>query len=135
MLYERVTVEQAVFRRGQIETDENNTETNATVFDLLNVFQKILSRHVEEVQMEIHREEISLAEMIRDLKKRIFGAQELNLLEFFAEIRTRRELVTAFIAVLEIVRTESVKLTQSHDFRRNHLQKNINQRNKVNNSG
>lgn len=116
MLYERNTIEQAVFRRGAIETDTNNTETNATVFDLLNVFQKILSRHKEEVQMEIHREEVSLAEMIRNLKRRIFAATELNLLKFFEEIETRRELVTAFIAVLEIVRTESVKLTQSQTF-------------------
>ncbi len=116
MLHERVTIEQAVFRRGQIETDENNTETSATVFDLLTVFQKILSRHVEEVQMEIHREEISLAEMLKNLRRRIYEAKELNLLEFFAEMHTRRELVTAFIAVLEIVRTEGVKLTQNATF-------------------
>ena len=116
MLYERVTVEQAVFRRGTIESDANNTETNANGFDLLSVFQKILSRHVEEVQMEIHREEISLAEMIKSLRKRIFETEELNLLKFFAEMNTRRELVTAFLAVLEIVRTESVKLTQNATF-------------------
>lgn len=116
MLYERSTIEQAVFRRGQIETDENNSETNATVFDLLSVFQKILSRHKEEVQMEIHREEISLAEMLKNLRRRIYETKELNLLTFFAEMHTRRELVTAFIAVLEIVRTESVKLTQTVTF-------------------
>ena len=123
MLYEKITVEQAVFRRGTIETDANNTETNANVFDLLNVFQKILSRHVEEVQMEIHREEVSLADMIKDLKRRIFAANELNLLDFFAAMHTRRELVTAFIAVLEIVRTESVKLTQDATFGEITLQK------------
>jgi len=123
MLYERNTIEQAVFRRGAIESDENNTETNASVFDLLNIFQKILSRHKEEVQMEIHREEVSLSEMIRNLKKQIFAVKELNLLKFFEEIETRRELVTAFIAVLEIVRTESVKLTQSATFGEIILQK------------
>ncbi len=116
MLYEKNTIEQAVFRRGAIESDENNAETSATVFDLLNVFQKILARHKEEVQMEIHREEISLTEMIKNLKKRIFAVKELNLLKFFEEMHTRRELVTAFIAVLEIVRIESVKLTQSATF-------------------
>jgi segregation and condensation protein A len=56
MLYERVTIEQAVFARGCIESDENNLETNATVFDLITVFQKILARHKEEIQMEIERE-------------------------------------------------------------------------------
>ena len=116
MLYERTTVEQAVFARGKLETDENNSETNASVFDLLSVFQKILARHKEEVQMEIEREEISLADMIKTLRKRIFDGKELNLLQFFEEMHTRRELVTAFIAVLEIVRTESVKLMQTATF-------------------
>lgn len=116
MLYERSTVEQAVFRRGQIESDENNSEVNATVFDLFAVFEKIVARRKEVVQMEIKREEMSLAEMIRNLKRRIFAAGRLNLLEFFEAIQTRGELVLAFIAVLEIVRTESVELVQSRTF-------------------
>lgn len=116
MLYERVTVEQAVFTRGCIESDENNTETNASVFDLLTVFQKILARHKEEVQMEIEREEMSLAEMLKQIKARIFAVREINLIEIFREMRTRQELVLAFIAVLELVRTESVKLLQTETF-------------------
>lgn len=116
MLHERSTIEQAVFKRGPIESDENNAETDATVFDLLTVFQKIAERHANEVKMEIEREEISLADMIKTLKRRIFEAGELSLLKFFEEMASHRELVTAFIAVLEIVRTESVKLVQKQTF-------------------
>ena len=116
MLYERTTVEEAIFERGQIESDENNAEISATVFDLITVFQKILARQKEEIQMEIHREEISLADMIRNLKRRIFQDSEVSLLNFFGEMHTKRELVTAFMAVLEIVRTESVKLLQKTTF-------------------
>ena len=72
MLYERSTVEQAVFSRGQIETDENNLEVNATVFDLLTVFQKIVDRHKEEIKLEIEREEITLAEMLKNLRNTHF---------------------------------------------------------------
>lgn len=116
MLYERSTVEQAVFTRGEIESDEHNAEINATVFDILTVFQKIVARHKDVVQMEIHREEVSLADMIKMLKKRIFDEAELSVLVFFEEMRSKRELVTAFVAVLEIVRTEGVKLVQSKTF-------------------
>ena len=116
MLYERSTVEQAVFTRGQIESDENNAEVNATVFDLLTVFQKIMARHKEEVQMEIQREEMSLSEMIKTLKKRILFAKELYLSKFLLELKSKQELVLAFIAVLEIVRTESIKLLQEKVF-------------------
>jgi segregation and condensation protein A len=116
MLYEKTTLEQAVFPRGKIESDDANAEIDASVFDLLTVFQKIVARHADEVKMEIHREEISLADMIKDLKRRIFDVGELSLLTFFEEMHTKRELVTAFIAVLEIVRTESVKLIQKKTF-------------------
>jgi segregation and condensation protein A len=116
MLYERSTIEQAVFTRGPIESDDNNNEISATVFDLLTVFQKIAARHAEDVKMEIEREEISLADMIKTLKRRIFESGEISLLTFFEEMHTRRELVTAFVAVLEIVRTETVKLIQSTTF-------------------
>jgi segregation and condensation protein A len=115
MLYERATVEQAVFARGPIESDDN-TEVDASVFDILTIFQKIVARHVDEVKMEIEREEISLADMLKTLKRRLFEEKEISLLKFFEEMHSKRELVTAFIAVLEIVRTESVKLMQKVTF-------------------
>jgi len=116
ILHERATVEQAIFTRGPIESDDNNAEINATVFDLLTVFQKIVARHVDEIKMEIEREEISLADMMRALKSRIFEYGEVSMLSFFEEMHSKRELVTAFIAVLEIVRTEGVKLLQTATF-------------------
>ncbi len=116
MLYERTTIEQAVFGRGKIESDDANAEINASVFDIITVFQKILLRHRDEIKMEIAREEISLSDMIKTLRRRILEELELNIQTFFEEMQSRRELVTAFIAVLEIVRTDSVKLTQKKTF-------------------
>lgn len=116
MLHERSEIEQATFTRGTIESDESNAEVDATVFDLLTVFQKIAARHLDEVKMEIEREEISLADMIRGLRTRIFELGEVSLLAFFEEMHSKRELVTAFIAVLEIVRTEQVKMMQKVTF-------------------
>ena len=116
MLWSRATVEQAVFTRGEIESDENNMEVSATIFDLFEKFQKIVERHKEEVQMEIQREEVSLAETIANMKSLLKRDKKLNVLEIFRKIRTRNELVTTFVAVLEIVRTESVKLMQKKTF-------------------
>ena len=116
MLWSRATVEQAVFTRGPIESDDNNLEISATIFDLFQKFQKIVDRHKDEIQMEIKREEMTLAEMIDNMKMRLEAEKSLNLLEIFKQMKTRHELVLAFIAVLEIVRTESVKLIQEKTF-------------------
>src|SRR4051812_25597749 len=116
MLWSRATVEQAVFRRAELETDKNNPEVSAGVFGLLKVFQQILDRHKEEVLMEIEREEISMAEMLGRLRNMVMSTGELNLRVFFERARTRRELVLAFLSVLELVRTSEVKLFQNETF-------------------
>ena len=116
MLWSRATVEQAVFQRAEIETDKNNPEVAVGVFDLLKVFQKILARHKEEVLMEIEREEMSMAEMLERLRNMVMSSGELNLAVFFGRARTRRELVLAFLSVLELVRTSEVKLFQRETF-------------------
>jgi segregation and condensation protein A len=116
MLWSRATVEQAVFKRAEIETDKNNPEVAAGVFDLLKVFQEILTRHKEEVLLEIQREEISMAEMLERLRNMVMSAGDLNLRVFFERAQSRRELVLAFLSVLELVRTSEVKLFQSETF-------------------
>ncbi len=116
MLWSRATVEQAIFTRGEIESDDNNMEVSATIFDLFEKFQKIVDRHKEEIQIEIEREEITLADMIASMKKRLKEQTELNVLEIFRQLKTKNELVLAFIAILEIVRTETVNLIQKKTF-------------------
>src|SRR5882724_635662 len=51
MLWSRATVERAVFKRAELETDKNNPEVAVGLFDLLKVFQDILARHKEEVML------------------------------------------------------------------------------------
>ncbi|HYO63685.1 MAG TPA: segregation/condensation protein A [Pyrinomonadaceae bacterium] len=116
MLWSRATVEQAVFTRAPLETDKNNPEVSAGVFDLLRVFQEILARKKEEVLMEIERDEMTMAEMLERLRNMIRSAGELNLRRFFEQTRSRRELVLAFLSVLEIVRTTEIVLIQSKTF-------------------
>jgi segregation and condensation protein A len=116
MLWSRATVERAVFKRAEIETDKNNPEVTVGLFDLLKVFQEILTRHKEEVLMEIEREEVSMAEMLERLRNMVMSAGEVNLRVFFEQARSRRELVVAFLSVLELVRTTDVTLVQNQTF-------------------
>jgi segregation and condensation protein A len=116
MLWSRSTVEQAVYIRAPIETDKANPEVSAGVFDLLKVFQEILARKKQEVMMEIERDEISMTEMLERLRNMILSAGELNLRHFFERAGTRRELVLAFLSVLEIVRASEIVLVQETTF-------------------
>jgi segregation and condensation protein A len=116
MLWSRATVEHAVYTRAPLETDKENPEVSAGAFDLLRVFQQILARKKEEVLLEIERDEVTMAEMIERLRNMIFSAGELNMRVFFERVETRRELVLAFLSVLELVRTTEIRLFQRQTF-------------------
>lgn len=116
MLWERNTIEQSIFPRGKTESDAASPEVNVGMFDLLQTFQKILSRRKAEFELEIRREETTLAQMLANLKTEIFKRESLNLTDFLARTRTRRELVLAFLAVLELVKTAEIKLAQTEIF-------------------
>lgn len=116
MLWSRATVEHAVYTRAPLETDKDNPEVSAGAFDLLRVFQQIIARRKEEVLMEIERDEVTMAEMLERLRNMIFSAGELNMREFFERAESRRELVLAFLSVLELVRTTEIRLFQRQTF-------------------
>ena len=116
MLWSRATVEAATFTRAPLETDKQNPEISAGVFDLLKVFQEILARRKEEVLMEIERDEMTMTEMLERLRNMILSASELNLRTFFERASSRRELVLAFLSVLELVRATEIKLFQKQAF-------------------
>jgi segregation and condensation protein A len=116
MLWTRATVEQAIFRRGKLETDSHNPEIAVGIFDLLKKFQEIVARRKDEIQLEIEREEFTQAEMLERLRSSLLSEMELNLRTFFETLRSRRELVLAFLSILELVRTTEIILIQKEVF-------------------
>jgi segregation and condensation protein A len=116
MLWSRATVEQGVFARAPIETDKANPEVAVGVFDLLRVFQEIVARKKQEALMEIERDEVTMTQMLERLRNMIFSAGELNLRQFFERAGSRRELVLAFLSVLELVRMTEINLVQRETF-------------------
>ena len=116
MLWSRSTVEQATFTRAPLETDKQNPEIVAGVFDLLKVFQEILARRKQEALLEIERDEVTMGEMLERLRNMILSVGELNMRVFFERMHDRRELVLAFLAVLELVRTTEIALVQRVTF-------------------
>ena len=59
---------------------------------------------------------MSLTKILHDLKRRLAQNKKLNLTDFFARARTRRELILAFLAALELVRGTAIKLVQNRIF-------------------
>jgi segregation and condensation protein A len=116
MLYSRGEIESACYTRGSLETDSSNPEVSATVFDMLRVFREILKRAEAQIEMEIARDEVTIAEKLAQIKALLEELERVNVRELFETSRSKRELIITFLALLELVKEWKIYLIQSSPF-------------------
>jgi segregation and condensation protein A len=116
VLHQRAMIETAAFTRASIETDQSNPEISATVFQLFEVFREVLNRRRAITEIEIARDEMTMGEKISQIKMIIAEKGEVRARDMFERARTRRELVLTFLAMLELVKELTIRLTQSATF-------------------
>lgn len=89
-----------------------------SLFDLIEAFRQVSERYrlAHPPAMEIRHLRFSVSDKIREILARLEEARTLPLLEFLGELRYRAEAVTAFLALLELVRLGVVRVFQASAF-------------------
>ena len=116
VLHQRATIESAAYARAVVEADKSNPEVAATVFQLFEVFREVLNRQRAITEIEIARDEMTMAEKIAEIRVRLDGASEVRARALFERAASRREMVLIFLAVLELVKELEIRLVQAEMF-------------------
>jgi len=115
MLYQREMVENASWNNaGVVPFAEDEVESQVIVglFDLLTAFREIIERAKQRPMMQVDREEFSIEQMMGYLFDQINTRGPVTLNEILPEIFTRRGLIVAFLALLELTRLKAIFLSQ-----------------------
>jgi segregation and condensation protein A len=84
-----------------------------SVFDLISVFREVLERAKKRPQLEIQREEVTVAQMIEHVKQVLAAdSRPVRLDDLIAGYLTRQALIALFLALLEMVRLRAILLRQ-----------------------
>jgi len=130
MLYQRELVENAAWSNpGSVAMEEGELEpqVDVTLYDLLLVFREVIKRAEQRPLMEVHRDEFSVEQMMAFLFENILSRNgTIALSEVLPDIRSRRSLITAFLAVLELTRLHAIFLKQDKAFGEINLRANPN---------
>lgn len=109
-----------VFRRGLPDKDSFEFEPEpelfeASVFDLISAFQKLLEKAPEEIR-EITREKLTVSDRINYIVERLEREEGIKFEDLFEDGYTKVTLLVTFLAMLEIVRLGLVKIYQEKAF-------------------
>jgi segregation and condensation protein A len=99
-----------------MDEDKDNPEVSATVFQLFEVFKEVMDRRRAITEIEIARDEMTIAEKIAEIKLLLNAADKVSARSLFERAGSRREMVLIFLAVLELVKELQVRLRQSEIF-------------------
>jgi segregation and condensation protein A len=108
-----------LFERGMVPTEDEAGPlplAAATLFDLIDALNRIMSRTPEatvyEVQGEIYDVEDKMARIAEEVGER--GA--MSFTELLTRCRARAEMIVTFIALLELIKLGQVLIVQEENF-------------------
>jgi segregation and condensation protein A len=128
MLYQKQQVEANVWSHPDLSlyNDEGaEGELVVSLVDLIKVFQQVVQRRREVVPIDLVHETVTVAQMMEQLRTQLTASEEpVSLVRFFESCASRRAMIVALLAVLEMVRLQAVLLVQEKMFEDILLRKN-----------
>jgi segregation and condensation protein A len=121
MLQQKRVIEEAIWSNPQIQqflSEEEGPGLAVNIFDLVKTFQSVLERAKTRPTYEVDKEDVSVPDMIRFLKHQLTRTRRepLSATELFQKQRSRRAMICLFLAILELVKRQSLELTQGEAF-------------------
>ena len=111
--------QQVFVRGGQIEIEGRKEEkelVDASVFDLLKAYQKILDNKSFEKDYEIEVTEISVTDQIQHIMEILQASESVTFESLFTVLTTKQEVVVTFLAILELMRLKLLRVQQNEHF-------------------
>ncbi len=121
MLLQKQGIEAATWTRPQLRAFLNETDVQgeiaADVPDLVRVFRDILERVRTRPVLNVEEDTATVAQMIDFLRRRLMMEDRpVALSRLLANTRSERGLISAFLALLEMVRLQAILLRQDANF-------------------
>jgi segregation and condensation protein A len=121
MLLQKQQIEDAVVSNPALKEfrDAEGTEPElaADVVDLVRTFQDILERARTRPVLEVDEDTVTVGQMIEYFRRRLLMEDRpIKLKRLLQHISTRNALISAFLALLELVRLQAVLLRQERVF-------------------
>ena len=104
--------------RQPIEDDPADEELyfEASIFDLLSAFSKILKEVPKNKFYEVIKDEVTVSGKIHEIFHMLVKRPVIYLLELFNKARNKLEIVATFLALLELIRMKEVLVKQDKVF-------------------
>ncbi|OIO33091.1 MAG: hypothetical protein AUJ70_03890 [Candidatus Omnitrophica bacterium CG1_02_40_15] len=88
----------------------------ASLFDLITAFTRVLKDVPKEMFQEIIKDEFTVEQKVHDLLHMLVNTPAMSLLGLFKNSKNKIEIIATFLAVLELIRLKEILVVQKQNF-------------------
>jgi segregation and condensation protein A len=88
----------------------------ASLFDLITAFTKVLKDIPKDVFHEVVKDEFTVSEKIHDILHMLVNKKEVNFTDLFKIAKNRAETITILLAMLELIKMREISAIQREPF-------------------
>jgi len=96
--------------------ESNDSYFEASLFDLITAFTKVLKEIPRSAFHQVIKDEFTVSDKIHDIIHMLVKKSTIYFSELFKGVRNRAEIVSIFLAVLELVKIREIIVKQSSPF-------------------
>jgi len=122
MLQQKRLLEDAAWSNPAMKdflSDGEEPGLSVTLFDLVQTLQKVLDRAKNRPQFEVDKEDVTVPDMMHMLRKVLEHTRKgesISATDLFERQKSRTAMIVLFLAILEMVKNQAVKLVQTEAF-------------------
>jgi segregation and condensation protein A len=101
--------------KGEITLDDGSVYFEASLFDLIVAFRKVLQGAPKEMFHKVIKNRFSVSDKIHEIYELLTARGKVLFLSLFQEARDKDEIIVTFMAILELMKMREI-LTVQQDF-------------------
>jgi len=98
------------------EVEPGEVFFEASLFDLITAFTRVLKDVPKDIFQEIIKDEFTVEQKVHDLLHRLVTTPAISLFELFKNSKNKTEIIATFLAVLELIRLKEIIVVQNQNF-------------------
>jgi segregation and condensation protein A len=96
-----------------------------SLFELISAFSKVLKDLPKETFHQIYKDEFTVAEKVHEIFHRLVSEPVIYFSKLFRSAKNKGEVITTFLALLELIRLKEVSISQKSHFEEIEISRNI----------
>ncbi|MBU0683660.1 MAG: segregation/condensation protein A [Candidatus Omnitrophota bacterium] len=111
-----IFLRKGITNKGKIISEDGSEYFEASLFDLITAFRKVLKSVPKATFHKVIKDRFTVSDKIHEIYHILSERPKMYFLELFKKVKNKDEIITFFLAILELMKMKEILVVQKSSF-------------------